>query len=175
MAEHIAFFGRLKALHKSEIAAEIQLYVELLQLEDKNNAQAKTLVECRGSCLLTLRSTSTQRLSCVTSPHWGWWDLLLAEKKEHTILLSTHFVDEADILGDRIAIMSNGELKAVGSSFYLKKNFGIGYRLVCVKTKKCETQKVTNLFRKYVTKVKVDTGIGTELSYQLEPKPVVCV
>lgn len=38
-----------------------------------------------------------------------------------TILISSHFMDEADILGDRVAIMSEGELRAVGSSFYLKK------------------------------------------------------
>ncbi len=36
------------------------------------------------------------------------WDLLLKYKPGRTILLSTHFMDEADILGDRIAIMSEG-------------------------------------------------------------------
>lgn len=58
------------------------------------------------------------------------WDLLQKEKKGRTILLSTHFMDEADILGDRIAIMSDGELKACGSSFFLKKKYGVGYHLV---------------------------------------------
>jgi len=52
------------------------------------------------------------------------WDLLQAEKPGRTILLTTHFMDEADLLGDRIAIMSEGKLKAVGSSFFLKKKFG---------------------------------------------------
>ena len=59
------------------------------------------------------------------------WDVLQEEKKGRTILLSTHFMDEADILGDRIAIMSDGELKCCGTSFYLKKKFGVGYHLVC--------------------------------------------
>jgi ATP-binding cassette, subfamily A (ABC1), member 3 len=63
------------------------------------------------------------------------WDLLEKEKKGRTILLSTHFMDEADVLGDRIAIMADGELKCVGSSFFLKKKFGIGYRLVSRKIK----------------------------------------
>jgi ATP-binding cassette subfamily A (ABC1) protein 3 len=41
-----------------------------------------------------------------------------------TILLTTHFMDEADLLGDRIAIMANGKLQCCGSSFFLKKKYG---------------------------------------------------
>ena len=50
-----------------------------------------------------------------------------------TILLSTHFMDEADILGDRIAIISHGKLRCVGSSLFLKTKFGDGYHLTLVK------------------------------------------
>lgn len=50
-----------------------------------------------------------------------------------TILLSTHHMDEADILGDRIAIISNGQLKCAGSSVFLKNTFGEGYHLTLVK------------------------------------------
>jgi len=39
-------------------------------------------------------------------------------------------MDEADVLGDRIAIMCDGELKCHGTSFFLKKQYGSGYRLV---------------------------------------------
>ena len=35
-------------------------------------------------------------------------------------------MDEADVLGDRIAIMSKGKLKTSGSSLFLKKKFGLG-------------------------------------------------
>ena len=36
----------------------------------------------------------------------GIWDLLLKLKEGRTIVLSTHHMDEADLLGDRIAIIS---------------------------------------------------------------------
>ena len=42
-------------------------------------------------------------------------------------------MDEADILGDRIAILSNGQLKCCGSSMFLKNNIGDGYHLTLVK------------------------------------------
>ena len=38
------------------------------------------------------------------------WDLLIELKKERTILLTTHFMEEADVLGDRIVIMSHGKV-----------------------------------------------------------------
>ena len=45
-------------------------------------------------------------------------------------------MDEADLLGDRIAIISNGSLKCIGSSMYLKNIYGAGYHLVCSLSKK---------------------------------------
>ena len=38
-------------------------------------------------------------------------------------------MDEADFLGDRIAIISNGQLKCCGSSIFLKNMIGEGYHL----------------------------------------------
>jgi ATP-binding cassette subfamily A (ABC1) protein 3 len=43
-------------------------------------------------------------------------------------------MDEADILGDRIAIMSAGQLRCVGSSLFLKKRYGVGYQLTIEKS-----------------------------------------
>lgn len=52
------------------------------------------------------------------------WDFLENEKKGRTLLLTTHFMDEADLLGDRIAIMAGGKLQCYGSPFFLKKKYG---------------------------------------------------
>ena len=50
-----------------------------------------------------------------------------------TIMLSTHHMDEADVLGDRIAMISHGQLLCCGSSLFLKSTFGDGYHLKVVK------------------------------------------
>jgi ATP-binding cassette, subfamily A (ABC1), member 3 len=44
--------------------------------------------------------------------------------------------DEADILGDRIAIMAEGQLRCAGSSLFLKKMYGVGYQLTIEKQTK---------------------------------------
>eukprot|EP01119_Soliformovum_irregulare_P016146 TRINITY_DN4639_c1_g1_i1.p1 TRINITY_DN4639_c1_g1~~TRINITY_DN4639_c1_g1_i1.p1 ORF type:complete len:1195 (-),score=473.31 TRINITY_DN4639_c1_g1_i1:27-3611(-) len=50
-------------------------------------------------------------------------------KKNRVILLTTHSMEEADILGDKIAIMARGALRCVGSALHLKQKFGAGYRV----------------------------------------------
>jgi ATP-binding cassette subfamily A (ABC1) protein 3 len=54
-------------------------------------------------------------------------------RQNRCIILTTHFMDEADILGDRIAIMAEGQLRCVGSSLFLKKKYGVGYQLTIEK------------------------------------------
>ena len=54
------------------------------------------------------------------------WDILQRHRTGRTMLLSTHFMDEADLLGDRIAIMAEGVIKCCGTSMFLKKCYGKG-------------------------------------------------
>lgn len=52
------------------------------------------------------------------------WNVLQRARQGRTLVLSTHYMDEADLLGDRIAIMAEGVVKCCGSSMFLKKLFG---------------------------------------------------
>ena len=52
------------------------------------------------------------------------WDVLQEQRKGRTMILSTHFMDEADHLGDRIAILADGVVQCCGSSLFLKKKYG---------------------------------------------------
>ncbi|KAF9976270.1 ATP-binding cassette sub- A member 2 [Actinomortierella ambigua] len=57
------------------------------------------------------------------------WQLMQDSKQGRTIMLTTHSMEEADALGNRIAILSKGHLQTLGSSLFLKNRFGLGYRL----------------------------------------------
>lgn len=59
---------------------------------------------------------------------------------DRTIILSTHHMDEADMLGDRIAIIAHGKLRCCGSSLFLKSHFGNGYYLTLVKDSKLDEE-----------------------------------
>uniref|UniRef100_T1GC51 Uncharacterized protein n=1 Tax=Megaselia scalaris TaxID=36166 RepID=T1GC51_MEGSC len=63
--------------------------------------------------------------------------------------------------------MGAGEVKCYGTSFFLKKKFGSGYILTCVKTDMCDSSNVSRLLRKYIPNIQIQQEIGAELSYQL--------
>ena len=115
------------------------------------------------------------------------WTLLQKFKKERqcTILLTTHFMDEADFLGDRIAIMSKGSLKCCGSPLYLKSKYGNGYNLVITKKKQNQpnvdradsldfsaksrntTNKINDLVMSIIPSAKLNSHINLEISFVL--------
>lgn len=96
----------------------------------------------------------------------GVWDFLNNNKKGRTIVLTTHFMDEADFLGDRVAIISHGQLRCAGSSLFLKSRLGVGYLLVLVKNKSCDASKVDDFILKSIPGSNVLTAFGGELSYR---------
>ena len=52
------------------------------------------------------------------------WDVIRMLKKKITIVLTTHYMEEAEALSDRIAIMKDGKLLALGTADELKKLAG---------------------------------------------------
>jgi len=61
------------------------------------------------------------------------WDMLKSYRENRIIILTTHYMEEADNLGDRVGIMSHGNMMCVGSPDYLKNKYGEGYNLIIVK------------------------------------------
>jgi len=57
------------------------------------------------------------------------WDIIKQAKKNKLIILTTHYMDEAEFLADRVAIIAAGRLKAAGSPLFLKDKFGTGFVL----------------------------------------------
>ena len=53
-------------------------------------------------------------------------------KREKVIILTTHAMEEADVLSDRVAVIADGGLQCVGTALYLKNTFGDGYKISLV-------------------------------------------
>ena len=96
------------------------------------------------------------------------WELLRTAKRGRSIVLTTHFMDEADLLGDRIAIMAQGRLVCCGSSLFLKKLYGIGYHLTLNKTNNAVADApIDNLVETHVRDAKRLKSSGGEKAWQL--------
>jgi len=57
------------------------------------------------------------------------WNTIQNLKQNRVVVLTTHSMEEADVLGDRVAVMAHGRLKCIGTSLHLKNKYGLGYRL----------------------------------------------
>jgi len=57
------------------------------------------------------------------------WSLLLKKKKNRVIFITTHYMDEADIIADRKLILKKGTIRCMGTSMYLKNHFQMQYKL----------------------------------------------
>ncbi|BFZ20641.1 hypothetical protein BsWGS_23680 [Bradybaena similaris] len=136
--EHLWFYASLKGMKADAIKKETDRMIEDLCLPDKRHVR----VDCLSGGMqrklsVAIAFVGGSRTVILDEPTAGVdpfarraiWDLLVKFKKDRTILLSTHHMDEADFLGDRIAIISNGQLKCCGSSIFLKNMIGDGYHL----------------------------------------------
>jgi ATP-binding cassette subfamily A (ABC1) protein 5 len=75
------------------------------------------------------------------------WDLLSKKKEGRVIFLTTHYMDEADILADRKVIITKGKVRCLGTSLFLKNHFNMSYNLD-VETDDC--QRVNDLIQSYI-------------------------
>lgn len=55
------------------------------------------------------------------------WNVIESAKQGRSIILTTHSMEEADVLSDRIGIMVEGRLRCIGNSTFLKSKFGTGF------------------------------------------------
>lgn len=98
------------------------------------------------------------------------WELLRSMKQGRVTVLSTHYMDEADILGDRIAILHEGRLKCCGSPQFLKRAYDCGYNITFVKRSGCKTDTVREALCKHVpeltSQVSLLSDSGKELILQ---------
>ncbi|KAG6447126.1 ATP-binding cassette sub-family A member 2 [Manduca sexta] len=174
--EHLEFFARLKGFTGDELYQEIDNLIEKLELQDKRDYQSQGLSGGQKRRLsVGIALSSAARVVLLDEPTSGMdpasrralWDLLQREKKGRSMILTTHFMDEADILGDRIAIMASGKLQCVGSPYFLKRHYGLGYTLVIVKNEDFNFEACTKLLEKYIPSITIKQDRVSEITYTL--------
>ncbi|KIW02447.1 uncharacterized protein PV09_06258 [Verruconis gallopava] len=142
--EHVSIFNRLKSLNKPAGKEDVFDLIRACDLESKILAKAKTLSGGQKRKLqLAMMFAGGSHVCCIDEVSSGLdplsrrkiWEILLRERNSRSLLLTTHFLDEADVLSDFIVLMSKGDVKAKGSAAELKHRFGGNYRVEVKKPK----------------------------------------
>ncbi|XP_053776573.1 retinal-specific phospholipid-transporting ATPase ABCA4 isoform X5 [Desmodus rotundus] len=145
VAEHILFYAQLKGRSWDEARLEMEAMLEDTGLHHKRNEEAQDLSGgMQRKLSVAIAFVGDAKVVVLDEPTSGVdpysrrsiWDLLLKYRPGRTIILSTHHMDEADLLGDRIAIISQGRLYCSGTPLFLKSCFGTGFYLTVVRKMK---------------------------------------
>ncbi len=136
-AENMDFHGRLYGVPKAERRDGIDELLELVGLAERRDDLVKTfsggmrrrLEIARGllhAPTVLFLDEPTLGLDPQTRNHvWDYIDKLRREQNV-TVVITTHYMDEADKLADRIAIIDHGEIIALDTSANLKAIVGGG-------------------------------------------------
>jgi ABC-type multidrug transport system ATPase subunit len=136
--EHLQLFAEFKGVSRKLIPAEIDQRLKDVDLYDVGNL-------CAGTYSGGMKRRLSVAIACIGDPEVIFldepttgmdphsrrkvWKLIETIKQNCAILLTTHSMEEADALADKIGIMSNGSLRCIGDSLSLKKKYGAGYNL----------------------------------------------
>lgn len=137
--QHLMFFSALRGVPQKSIEQRVQAMLASLGLSDRidhpcgklSGGQKRRLwvaTALIGDSPLAFLDEPTSGMD--PSSRRELWSLLLRIRESgRCLIFTTHYLDEADILADRKAVLARGRVQAVGTSRDLKAKFGVGYRL----------------------------------------------
>ncbi|KAI0837728.1 hypothetical protein F5Y06DRAFT_63286 [Hypoxylon sp. FL0890] len=139
--EHLLIWNNLKG--KPDEPAALDQLIEKCDLVAKRNSLAKNLSggmkrKLQLACML-VGGSSVCLMDEVTSgldplSRRAIWNVILSERSRRTMVLTTHFLDESEVLSDHVVIITLGKLKCQGTPTELKNKYGGGYRVHIPKT-----------------------------------------
>uniref|UniRef100_A0A8C2S886 ABC transporter domain-containing protein n=1 Tax=Capra hircus TaxID=9925 RepID=A0A8C2S886_CAPHI len=174
--ENLRLFAKIKGIPAKEVEQEVKGIVMELDMHDIQDVIAKELsggqkrkltfgIAVLGDPQVLLLDEPTAGLDPF-SRHLVW-NFLKERKTNHTILFTTQFMDEADILADRKVFLSNGKLRCAGSSLFLKRKWGVGYHLSLHRDERCNTERITSLITQHISDAKLTAESEERLVYTL--------
>ena len=132
--EILEFHGKLYSMPRADRRARIEELLALVELEAKRNTRTKQLSGGMKRRLEIARGLMTRpKVLFLDEPTIGldpqtrmrMWEYIKGVNKEGTtIFLTTHYMDEADLLSDRISIIDHGKIIISGTSWELKNTLG---------------------------------------------------
>lgn len=130
--ENLYFMAGLY-LDKDNMENRVEKMIEMFHLEEVRTKRGKTLSGgWKRKISIAMAIIGEPKVLFLDEPTLGLdvlarrelWKEIQNLKSTITIILTTHYMEEAECLSDRIAVMMNGEIKALGSLVELEKLTG---------------------------------------------------
>eukprot|EP01027_Heterolobosea_sp_BB2_P015159 GEZU01021715.1.p1 GENE.GEZU01021715.1~~GEZU01021715.1.p1 ORF type:complete len:838 (+),score=194.35 GEZU01021715.1:69-2582(+) len=173
--EHLKLFAWLRGIDKRNIDAVVNDFLHEFNLTEHADKQTQHYSGGNKRKLsVALAFMGNPQVVFLDEPSTGMdpntrrkvWDRIIKLRENRVVILTTHFMEEADALCTRIGIMVNGSLRCLGSAQHLKNKYGGGYRLSMTTTDHLADRAlgwVTSTF----SKAKVLTCIGGTMHFEI--------
>jgi ABC-2 type transport system ATP-binding protein len=163
--ENLSLIGKVHGLGSNQVKRRSQELLETMGLMERAKDQVRKFsggMKRRLSIAMAL--ISDPQVLFLDEPTLGLdpqarraiWDYIAEFKGKKTILLTTHYMEEADVLSDRIGIIDEGKVVALGTPQELKTNT-FGMRNMVVSTEHLTAEVIADLHNKY-SRVAVTKG-----------------
>ena len=131
--EHLEMFSVFKGASSDNIESEINKIIKDFQLEEVKYTLAKHLSTGQKRKLsIGMALIGGSEIIFLDEPSSGMditssrnlWEILKSQCENKIIILTTHFMEEANVLGKRIGIINSGKMKCIGTPLFLIEKFG---------------------------------------------------
>jgi ABC-type multidrug transport system ATPase subunit len=136
--EHLTLFARLKGVSIDKLKDEVEERLNDVNLKDVGDHRVDTFSGgMKRRLSVAISGIGNPGVIILDEPTTGMdpisrrqvWEYIRKLKKGRVIILTTHSMEEADVLSDRVAVIVDGNIRCLGTSLYLKNRFGDGYRI----------------------------------------------
>ncbi|KAG9307569.1 hypothetical protein G9A89_023134 [Geosiphon pyriformis] len=180
VGEHLLFYARLKGIPAKAESEAIKLALQQVRLEPFKNRLSKGLSGGEKRRLsIAIALIGNPAVVFLDEPTTGLdpevrrliWNIVQEAKAGRTIVLTTHSMEEAEVLCNRIGIMAKGTLRCLGPQLRLKEIYGRGFKL-SFSCRPKNTEQATAYIESLLppSAKKLDSFV-TNVSYEFEPQP----
>ena len=174
--EHLQFCGALRGLEQRLVEEETTVLLSALKLLDKRHTKSSVLSGgMKRKLSVAMAFFGKPSVVILDEPTAGMdpsarrltWDLILARRAGCTVLLSTHHMDEADLLSSKVVVVATGKVRASGSCVALKREHGSGYTLSLYLDENANREKIKALVESIIASATIKDDTACELAFML--------
>ena len=170
--EHLSMFCVFKSVDKSKIHYEVSKVIKDFGLEEEKNKKVESLsggqkrklsiaIAVVGGSSVIFLDEPTSGMD-ITSRR-NLWDILKKSLSGKIIILTTHYMEEASVLGNRIGILSEGKMKCIGSPLFLIEKLGKNINLNITKKAEANNEEIINFINNNIgNKINIENEIFNE-------------
>ena len=154
--EHLEMFCIFKGYSNNDLNTEIDKTIHDFELDDIQNIIAKNLsAGQRRKLSIAIALIGGSKVIFLDEPSSGMditsrrnlWDILKRQSQQKIIILTTHYMEEASVLGKRIGIINGGKMKCIGTPLFLIERFGKFMSLNISKESDADNETIVNFIK----------------------------